>query len=65
VSPADACHSLLKKLEEQIAHDAAEIKAHERGQPYGDGVWVRATAARLGLESTLRPRGRPKKEDQP
>lgn len=33
-----------------------------RGQPYGGEDWVRATAARLGLESTLRPRGRPKQE---
>ena len=34
-----------------------------RGQPYGGDAWVRATVTRLGLESTLRPRGRPKKED--
>jgi len=32
-----------------------------RGRPYGDEAWVRRTAARLGLESTLRPIGRPKK----
>jgi putative transposase len=31
-----------------------------RGQPYGDDAWVKRTARRLGLESTLRPRGRPK-----
>jgi putative transposase len=31
-----------------------------RGQPYGDDAWVRRMAKRLGLESTLRPRGRPK-----
>jgi putative transposase len=35
----------------------------QRGQPYGDERWARATAARLGLESTFRPRGRPKKQD--
>ncbi len=29
-----------------------------RGQPFGDPNWVRDTARRLGLESTLRPRGR-------
>jgi putative transposase len=33
----------------------------QRGQPYGSDVWVKRTAGRLGLESTLRPRGRPKK----
>ncbi len=32
-----------------------------RGQPYGDEPWCRRTAAKLGLESTLRPVGRPKK----
>ena len=31
-----------------------------RGQPYGDDAWVKRMARRLGLESTLRPRGRPK-----
>jgi putative transposase len=32
-----------------------------RGQPFGSPVWVGRITARLGLESTLRPRGRPKK----
>lgn len=32
-----------------------------RGAPFGDGAWQRRTATRLGLESTLRARGRPKK----
>jgi putative transposase len=44
---------------------AAIRRSVERGQPYGDDAWVRATAARLGLESSLRPRGRPKKNEQP
>jgi hypothetical protein len=30
---------------------------------YGDGKWIAKTSKQLGLESTLRPRGRPKKED--
>jgi putative transposase len=46
----------------------AELKAIrrsvERGQPYGSEAWAHATAARLGLESTFRPRGRPRKEDR-
>jgi putative transposase len=37
----------------------------QRGQPFGGEAWVRSTAARLGLESTLRPRGRPKKAPPP
>jgi hypothetical protein len=32
-----------------------------RGRPYGDDAWVRRTAAKLGLESSLRPVGRPRK----
>ena len=32
------------------------------GRPFGDPNWVTATAKRLGLESTVRPRGRPKKQ---
>ncbi|MFQ5492294.1 MAG: transposase [Phycisphaerae bacterium] len=31
-----------------------------RGSPLGDAGWVKTTARRLGLESTLRPRGRPR-----
>ena len=31
-----------------------------RGRPYGDNEWQQLTAAKLGLEKTFRPRGRPK-----
>ena len=31
-----------------------------RGAPFGDATWRERTAERLGLESTLRPRGRPR-----
>ncbi len=40
----------LKKLEKCI----------RKGSPYGSDVWVTRTANRLELESTLRPRGRPR-----
>ncbi|MEM9366413.1 MAG: hypothetical protein AAGD07_10490 [Planctomycetota bacterium] len=33
-----------------------------RGSPLGDASWVDSTARRLDLESTLRPRGRPRKK---
>ncbi|MFW6162953.1 MAG: transposase [Planctomycetota bacterium] len=33
-----------------------------RGRPYGSDSWVLKTARRLGLTSTLRPRGRPRKQ---
>ncbi|MDF0643086.1 MAG: transposase [Nitrospira sp.] len=32
----------------------------QRGRPFGDESWVRRMAKRFGMESTLRPRGRPK-----
>lgn len=43
---------------------AAELEAlrtsAQRGRPFGGGPWIARTAKRLGLESTLRERGRPK-----
>jgi len=35
-----------------------------RGTPFGSDHWTKLTAGRLGLELTLRPRGRPKKSSQ-
>jgi putative transposase len=32
----------------------------KRGSPFGDETWVKSAARRLDLESTLRPRGRPR-----
>ncbi len=43
--------SELKALRESIA----------RGRPFGSDLWQRRTAQRLGLESSLRSRGRPRK----
>jgi putative transposase len=37
-------------------------KCIKRGTPYGCEKWVRLAAKNHGLESTLRPRGRPRKE---
>ena len=37
-------------------------RAVVRGSPYGSETWQRRTAHRLGLDATLRPRGRPKKQ---
>jgi putative transposase len=33
----------------------------DRGSPFGDEAWSDRVVRRLGLETTLRPRGRPKK----
>jgi hypothetical protein len=32
-----------------------------RGAPYGDELWQQRTTLALGLQSSLRPRGRPRK----
>jgi putative transposase len=36
-----------------------------RGSPYGSPGWTASTAKQLGLESTMRPRGRPRKTPLP
>jgi putative transposase len=41
---------------------AAVRQSVQRGAPYGSAAWAQQTAARLGLEATLRPRGRPRKD---
>jgi putative transposase len=41
---------------------AALRRSVQRGQPYGSDAWVRSAAKRLGLESSVRPRGRPRKK---
>ncbi len=47
----------------QSAETEAELAALRRsvtrGAPFGEASWQQRTAKRLGLESTLRPRGRP------
>jgi putative transposase len=46
------------------AETAAELRrlrrSVQRGTPFGTAAWMLRTAARLGLESSLRPRGRPR-----
>ncbi len=46
---------------------AAELKdlrrSVERSQPYGGASWTNRMIAQLGLESTARPRGRPRREN--
>jgi putative transposase len=39
---------------------AAIQRSMQRGNPYGDSDWSDQTVRRLHLETTLRPRGRPK-----
>ena len=51
--------ALVNQPQTQAEVDAIHI-ATNRGRPLGNDSWVRATAARQGLQSTLRPRGRQK-----
>jgi putative transposase len=44
------------------AEDEAMARCLRRCQPFGAPDWGEQTARRLGLESTFRPRGRPRKE---
>ena len=43
---------------------AALRRSIARGAPFGDERWSERIAKRLGLESSLRPRGRPKKSEK-
>ena len=48
--------------EPQTERELAAIRRSvAKGTPYGSEQWVTQTAARLGLESTIRRRGRPRK----
>jgi putative transposase len=46
------------------AEEAALRRCVARGTPYGGPAWQRLIARRLGLESSLRPRGRPRLRPQ-
>jgi hypothetical protein len=50
------------------AQTEAEVEALRecirRRRPYGDSAWVQRAAEQLGLEASLRPRGRPRKKTQ-
>jgi putative transposase len=64
--PADGWpHDWLSWVHEPLAEaeDAALRRSISRGRPFGTAGWVERTAAKLGLQSTLRPRGRPRKRD--
>ncbi len=54
----------LKRVNEPLSVADLQRLRHSvnRGRPYGGDTWTKETAARLGLESCLRPRGRPRKD---
>ena len=52
------------KIVNQPQTEAEAVSLREslrRGRPLGHSDWTMATADRLGLELSLRPRGRPRK----
>ena len=50
----------------QAEMELAQIrKSVTKGRPFGSDAWQRKAAATLGLESTFRERGRPKKQAKP
>ena len=51
--------TLVNEPEPKAALEALR-RSVNRGRPFGAEAWVTRIAKRLGLESTLRPRGRPK-----
>lgn len=52
--------SLVNRPEPEAKLDSIR-QCVNRSRPYGSENWVRRIACQLGLESTIRPRGRPRK----
>ena len=52
----------LDKVNQPLTEPELAAVRHcaQRGTPFGEPAWIDAAAQRLGLTSTLRPRGRPK-----
>ena len=51
-----------RAIDDEVAKDVQQSLT--RGVPLGDDNWRRRIAGRLGLDLTLRPRGRPRKEER-
>lgn len=53
----------LKLVEQSLTVEDLAMVRHSviRGTPLGDPKWQKRIVAKLGLESTMRPRGRPRK----
>jgi putative transposase len=59
--PVEQPADWLKRVNQpQTPQEEAALEQHiARGRPFGQERWVMQTVKRLGLEQTLRPRGRP------
>jgi len=62
--PVDCPRQWRRLVNEPLteAEEEAVRRSIRRGAPFGSERWVARTARRLGLESSLRPRGRPRKQ---
>ncbi len=56
----DRWNRLVNVLPGESVDDAID-NCFKRGRPYGNVKWIETITQKLGLEITLRPRGRPKK----
>lgn len=65
VAPPRNWLAAVNRPDEDEGELAALRESVKRGRPFGSPEWQRTTAAMLGLESTLRPRGRPRKPAAP
>jgi putative transposase len=63
--PPARAQNWLARVSEQLSTGDLQRLRHSvtRGRPFGDESWTAKTAERLGLESCLRPRGRPRKSE--
>jgi putative transposase len=66
VGPVARPKNWLKWVNEPLTQAELDAVRHclNRASPYGSAVWQKSTAERLGLESTMRPRGRPRKTEK-
>jgi putative transposase len=60
--PVDRPRQWLRVVNEPQSPEELDAlhRAVQRGRPFGGATWEKQAATRLGLESTLRPRGRPR-----
>jgi putative transposase len=60
--PIDRLPGWVKRVNTALSERELNAVRHciRRGRPYGDDPWIETISRRLGLESTLRPRGRPR-----
>jgi putative transposase len=62
--PIDRPRDWISRVNRPLGQEEEEavLRSIERGQPFGSSPWQAKVAARLGLESAFRPRGRPPKD---